>query len=494
MRKDFDNFRFEERSMSAVFNGSGTFKHSGILGQKWGRRRYQYEDGSLTPEGRVHYGVGESRKSKTYDKSKNDPKQYMSGNSLKEHNSNKEKLDKWKKEKGWEQVDDDVQKFWDLNDNSAKMKYIEKAFDKNYNSFCKEYGWNPDDPEEYKEHKNNAMYGDEDPFLQAGEAYLGRSEVTNAGIEFLKDYYSGKLKDSDFSVSHSGILGQKWGRRRYQYEDGSLTPEGRDHYGVGEARKSKKEEKANKKEEAKLAKQKNKNLMKEYKDNIKKDVTQMTDDELKRISQRQNLENAYYKSLENSKGAKLVKEKAEKDAELKASIVQGVVTTGAAIAKPLLVAKITDTDVDAGKTVLNGIVQGVSAGLGNFKKSDAAPLLNAIGNVGKTGYDIFSATKEYDEKETAIKEQFDKKTQDLVAKYKEISKITVPDVSYHAFSLENIDMPSETRRRVESDYAAKQNKDMDLLNIKEQNSKNAKEANDAMNKNYDDLVKKFTTF
>lgn len=33
---------------------------------------------------------------------------------------------------------------------------------------------------------------------------------------------------------HWGIFGQKWGRRRFQNEDGSLTPEGRERYGVGE--------------------------------------------------------------------------------------------------------------------------------------------------------------------------------------------------------------------------------------------------------------------
>lgn len=37
--------------------------HWGTLGQKWGKRNYQYEDGSLTPEGRIHYGVGPPRSS-----------------------------------------------------------------------------------------------------------------------------------------------------------------------------------------------------------------------------------------------------------------------------------------------------------------------------------------------------------------------------------------------------------------------------------------------
>lgn len=35
---------------------------------------------------------------------------------------------------------------------------------------------------------------------------------------------------------HWGVLGQKWGRRRYQNKDGSLTTLGREHYGVGAPR------------------------------------------------------------------------------------------------------------------------------------------------------------------------------------------------------------------------------------------------------------------
>jgi len=38
--------------------------HYGIKGQKHGVRKYQNEDGSLTPEGKIHYGIGDGRKSK----------------------------------------------------------------------------------------------------------------------------------------------------------------------------------------------------------------------------------------------------------------------------------------------------------------------------------------------------------------------------------------------------------------------------------------------
>lgn len=40
----------------------------------------------------------------------------------------------------------------------------------------------------------------------------------------------------DDELYHHGILGQRWGHRRYQYEDGSWTPEGRERYGEGGAR------------------------------------------------------------------------------------------------------------------------------------------------------------------------------------------------------------------------------------------------------------------
>lgn len=40
----------------------------------------------------------------------------------------------------------------------------------------------------------------------------------------------------DDELYHHGILGQRWGHRRFQNEDGSWTPEGRERYGEGDKR------------------------------------------------------------------------------------------------------------------------------------------------------------------------------------------------------------------------------------------------------------------
>lgn len=41
---------------------------------------------------------------------------------------------------------------------------------------------------------------------------------------------------SDGYLAHHGVKGQKHGVRQYQNADGSLTPEGREHYGVGQGK------------------------------------------------------------------------------------------------------------------------------------------------------------------------------------------------------------------------------------------------------------------
>lgn len=55
---------------------------------------------------------------------------------------------------------------------------------------------------------------------------------------YMSDYYGMSLLGD--SIMHYGVKGQKWGLRRWQNEDMSLTPAGRVHYGVGEGRGQKK--------------------------------------------------------------------------------------------------------------------------------------------------------------------------------------------------------------------------------------------------------------
>lgn len=50
----------------------GELYHHGILGQIWGRRRWQNEDGSLTEAGRAHYGYGNAKESNRHQEKMSD--------------------------------------------------------------------------------------------------------------------------------------------------------------------------------------------------------------------------------------------------------------------------------------------------------------------------------------------------------------------------------------------------------------------------------------
>lgn len=51
-------------------------EHHGILGQKWGVRRYQNPDGSLTDAGRKRYGIGEKEAKDLLELEANDPQKF----------------------------------------------------------------------------------------------------------------------------------------------------------------------------------------------------------------------------------------------------------------------------------------------------------------------------------------------------------------------------------------------------------------------------------
>lgn len=107
-----------------------------------------------------------------------------------------------------------------------------------------------------------------------------------------------KYSDTDSmydTLMHHGIRGMKWGIRRYQNKDGSLTSAGRrrqrnNPFFIKRSKAKKQKESNNKKQTKNITKKKN--------------IKDMTNDELRERTNRMNLEKDYINALKNYSAAK----------------------------------------------------------------------------------------------------------------------------------------------------------------------------------------------
>lgn len=100
--------------------------------------------------------------------------------------------------------------------------------------------------------------------------------------------YYGLEADTYNAMMHSGTKGQRWGRRRYQNKDGSLTPLGRIHYGRMKRRKAKEQ-----------AQQ-----YKVYSTHERRNASHYSDDELNEFKRRADIEKNFYDSENNLRTAR----------------------------------------------------------------------------------------------------------------------------------------------------------------------------------------------
>ena len=157
--------------------------HYGVKGQKWGVRRYQNKDGTLTPAGRSRYSspsAQEKRMAAEANWVMTSEKAYAKGK--------KYILDEIRYFDGLEKHDKELAK--KHRDIVQKCKTLDEL-----DSYMLVIG----------DHVGDIMYD-----------YLDNIAVNLSNDE----------------LKHHGIKGMRWGIRRYQNKDGSYTAEGRERYGI----------------------------------------------------------------------------------------------------------------------------------------------------------------------------------------------------------------------------------------------------------------------
>ena len=208
------------RQSDILDENENTLEHHGILGQKWGVRRFQNPDGSLTEEGKNRYNEDSQKLADmaTSNAELEDlTRKYVLRNALDDAHKNNTKIVMPKDDKKlWE---DAYQLFRNL-----KGKYAEDNISTEIRTL--------DDGTDYivssiydKKLGGTMEYYEPLLYDSNGKKYDEKNRLYNTTKS-----HNLPLIHSD-ELMHYGIKGQKWGLRRYQNDDGTLTEAGQLRYG-----------------------------------------------------------------------------------------------------------------------------------------------------------------------------------------------------------------------------------------------------------------------
>lgn len=330
--------------------------HHGIKGQKWGVRRYQNPDGSLTAAGKQRYRDGtksDEEKLRRYDE--------LVGVNKERKAAYSDRI----KSFGVNPKGDDAEELMDLIE-ALRVKYSKdnknwnrSAAEEAYRSILKKYGKTPKDladlDEKYKDYAEN---GDEELYnltVDLGSKVWNRKKLKHSqgvGTDFkMEPKYlelSSVLVSLDPSyLEHHGIKGQKWGVEHgppYPLKTGVSARIKRAAKSVKNRVEANRKERATKRE-AKEEKRRQKNPT------LQDRINQMSDEELTAAANRLKKENAYLDELgkrQARKGDSFLKKSSDLINDLKTAgeAVAGFVEMGKKVSHAFGLDKLEGDDED----------------------------------------------------------------------------------------------------------------------------------------------------